>query len=54
MRIKESFTPPYRAGPLARVPCLYRTFSSHLGGIQAKSSEILPSQAGSLLIKTYY
>ena len=30
--------------------CLYRKFSSRLGGISAKSSEISPKLAGSLLI----
>ena len=39
----------YLAG-LAHLTCSYDKFSSHLGGIPAEPSEILPRWAGSLLI----
>ena len=48
MRFKEKSIPPCRAGPPAT--CSYDKFLSHLGGIPAKSSEIQPRRASSLLI----
>ena len=51
-QIKENFIPPCLDGPLTRVHL--KNFHLNLSEIPAKSSEIPPRRAGSLLIRTHY